>query len=112
MVSMPSKLPEEIHAEEVRATWGLALHVWLAMVWRMLLGMLVGMFLFLLVEYFFFRGQDVEETRNNFIALFLMPFAIWSVRSVLNKDFGGYRVRIVKKAEKAPDDKNRAKASD
>ncbi|MBM3618156.1 MAG: hypothetical protein FJX23_06370 [Alphaproteobacteria bacterium] len=109
---MPSKAPEEIRAEEVPATWGLAARVWLAMAWRMVLAMLLGMFLFLLVEYFLFRGQDVEDMRNNFIALFLIPFAVWSVRSVLNKNFGGYRVSVVKKAKIAPEEKNRTESAE
>lgn len=102
--------------EEVNPTWGIALRIWLAMVWRVLLAMLVGMFLFLLVEYFLFRGQDVEEMRAQFLSLFLLPFAIWSVRAVLNKNFGAYRVSLVKRppAEK-PDaevDKKRTSAAE
>lgn len=97
--------------EEMQVTWGIALRIWLAMAWRVLAAMLVGMFLFLLVEYFFFRGKDVEELRNNVITLFLLPFAIWAVRSVVNKNFGSFRLSLVARKDEPkeePKDKNPA----
>ncbi|MGB1539470.1 MAG: hypothetical protein ACPG80_00775 [Rickettsiales bacterium] len=96
MTSMPN--PEN-QPPEIAVTWWGAVQVWWAMTWRVLLVMVVIGGLVGLLSHSLALPSMMREELEQLASMMIIPVGIWAMRTVLNKNYRGFRLALMPKEE-------------